>query len=250
MSAFFYASLSAAVECPLAPALANSALVKVVDGDTVIVDDGQRVRFSAINTPEIAFKNKPGQALGQEAKRLLSSLLSEGTVKLSQGTSKKDKYGRGLFHVFDHQGRSVEEQLIIKGLAFHVAIPPNLTMAECLADAEDQARRQKLGVWSDPFWRPLSADKPLRGGFGLVVGQVEKISKARTATYIDFDGQLTLRIDKADLQYFSKRWWQELPKYRWIAKGWIIDRKNIKPPYKRWMIKLGHPAMLLRSDPI
>lgn len=248
MSAFFYISNNTLASCPLAPANAESVIARVVDGDTLALDDGRRVRFSAINTPEVAYKKKPGQALGNEAKSAVTNMLNEGHVQLLHGKSQKDKYGRGLYHVFDKQGRSIEEQLLLEGLAFHVAIPPNLFMVDCLADAEQNARVAKRGVWASPFWQPVEATGDLRGGFSLVVGRVEKITKSRSATYVDFVGNLTLRIDDADYDYFSKLWWQSLTEHQWIAKGWVIDRKNIKPPYKRWMIRLGHPSMLINAD--
>lgn len=248
LSAFFYASNAVLAACPLAPVAAEVVQARVIDGDTLALEDGRRVRFSAINTPEVAYKNKPGQAFGNEAKNALQDMLAEGGAKILPGANQQDKYGRGLFHVFDEQGKSIEERLILQGLAFHVAIPPNITMVECLAAAEQVARAAKQGVWASPYWQPLQATADLRGGFALVEGRIEKVTKSRRATYIDFEGNLTLRVDDAEQQYFAASWWQMLPKHRWIAKGWIIDRKNIKPPFKRWMIRLGHPSMLIKVD--
>jgi endonuclease YncB( thermonuclease family) len=66
------------------PAGAREAVkvVRVVDGDTVLLEHGVRVRFLGVNTPEIAHDDQPEEPLGQEAKEFTRRFLKGKSITL------------------------------------------------------------------------------------------------------------------------------------------------------------------------
>lgn len=105
------------------PYIYNCNLVRIVDGDTLDADidlgfstvlSKQRIRLAGIDTPESRTRNLAEKALGLEAKKLLTHLCSDGFVLESLG---KGKYGRILGVLFDEHGFSINQKLVIAGLA-------------------------------------------------------------------------------------------------------------------------------------
>src|SRR3989344_4361064 len=73
----------------------ETALVtKVIDGDTFVIENGERVRLICINTPE---KDEQGY---QEAKDFLTNLVFNKTVILEKDVSNRDKYRRLLRYAY------------------------------------------------------------------------------------------------------------------------------------------------------
>lgn len=120
----------------------DGKVVGVADGDTLVVLDGTaqvRVRLHGIDCPE------RGQAFGSAARRLASSLAFGKTVTVrSRG---KDRYGRLLGEVVLPDGRSLNRELVAAGMAWHYA---RYSDDEELAKAERQARKARVGIWSEP----------------------------------------------------------------------------------------------------
>ena len=116
-------------------------VVGVADGDTLVVLAGTaqvRVRLHGIDCPE------RGQAFGAAAKRLASSLAFGKTVTV-KGRG-KDRYGRLLAEVVLPDGRVLNRELVAAGMAWHYA---RYSDDEVLAKAERQARKARLGIWSE-----------------------------------------------------------------------------------------------------
>ena len=65
---------------------------RVVDGDTILLTNGQRVRLLGINTPEIESRYHQQEQGGQQAKSWLEALLADGNVLLEFDQKKRDKY--------------------------------------------------------------------------------------------------------------------------------------------------------------
>lgn len=89
---------------------------RVIDGDTVVFQDGSKARLLSINTPEITKgKNEP---YGQDAQAFLAQLVEgkEIQIKSDPKAGETDKYGRLLVHAFVG-GKSIQYLLIAEGLA-------------------------------------------------------------------------------------------------------------------------------------
>lgn len=124
-------------------------VIDVIDGDTVIIDDAKhsRVRYLNIDTPEIPLQNSPGDPMALEAWDFNSDLVDGKKVRLEFDEQKYDPYGRILAHVYVGD-LLVNEELLKQGLATVLTIEPNYMYSDIMHDAEDEAKKQKRGIWS------------------------------------------------------------------------------------------------------
>ncbi|WP_175453094.1 thermonuclease family protein [Microbulbifer yueqingensis] len=226
-------------DCVLGPADELVALARVQDGDTLQLADGRRVRLIGVNTPELARDGQQAQPLAAEARQFTERFLADGDLELVYDRDRRDRYGRILAHVYNHRGDSLEAALLSAGLAFHIAVAPNLALAECLASREDEAREAGRGVWAPGTWPVMRAGdiRPGDGGFVLLRGRVEKVDRNRYL-WLELDGPVALRLDpEGDYGQMARRDWQgrEIE-----VKGWLVDRgaKYLSrfPQHKRWFI--------------
>lgn len=88
-----------------------------------------------------------------------------------------DRHGRVLAYVVMETGGELQERLLAEGLAWYVAIPPNLARLSRYRALEERAREQALGVWREPSYAPARAAALLSGntGFRRVAGKVERV---------------------------------------------------------------------------
>jgi micrococcal nuclease len=115
--------------------------IGVSDGDTIstmIAGRAVKIRLEGIDCPEI------GQDFGTRAKQFTSALVFGKDVKVKEYNL--DRYGRTVARVYV-QGRDVSLELVKAGLAWHYK---KYSSDPVLAEAEDQARRAKTGLWSMP----------------------------------------------------------------------------------------------------
>lgn len=118
-------------------------VTRVVDGDTVRLDDGEAVRLLGIDTPE---RNEP---LYTEASALLSRLVFERDVTLEFDQTRRDHYKRLLAHLWVRDSL-VNEVMVASGLARVYMWPPDTLHRARLVAAQKEARTRKIGLWSLP----------------------------------------------------------------------------------------------------
>lgn len=136
------------------PAPAGTAtVVRVVDGDTVVVDVGgteEPVRLIGIDTPESVAQDRPDECYGAEASDRLAELLPPGTVvQLVRDVEPRDTYDRLLAYV--HRSADdlfVNLSLVADGFAEAKEYPPNTAHRAELEQAEQAARAAGLGLWT------------------------------------------------------------------------------------------------------
>lgn len=124
------------------PIVPGDRVVGVKDGDTFeLLQGGQTVtvRLYGVDTPE---KN---QAYGQRAKQFASDLAFGKNVRLIEHN--KDRYGRTVGTIILPDGRSLNEELVREGYAWHYKA---YSKDKNLANLEADARRFKRGLWQDP----------------------------------------------------------------------------------------------------
>ncbi|MCL4397954.1 thermonuclease family protein [Patescibacteria group bacterium] len=130
----------------------NPTVAKVIDGDTIALTDGRRVRYIGINTPEMADMNKQPQCFAPEAKAENEKLLAGKTIRLEKDTTNRDKYGRLLRYVYatDSSGREifVNDYLVRQGYARPLPLAPDLHFASQFNAAAEEAKFQDRGLWS------------------------------------------------------------------------------------------------------
>ena len=137
------------ISLPSPTATPTSSLVKVtrvIDGDTIEIEGGERVRYIGIDTPETVDPRKPVQCFGIEASKKNKELVEGKNVRLEKDITDKDKYGRLLRYVYI-DNLFINLELVKQGFAFSYTYPPDIKyQAEILA-AEAEAREANRGLW-------------------------------------------------------------------------------------------------------
>ena len=122
----------------------------MIDGDTIEVRSRSRrreeVRYIGVDTPETVKPGTPVQCFGPRASSFNHRLLEGRRVRLVLGTERRDAYDRLLAYV--HLGRLfVNAELVRRGLARTLTIPPNDLHAALFASLERNAGRHGTGLW-------------------------------------------------------------------------------------------------------
>ncbi len=113
----------------------------VVDGDTIELIDGRRVRYTGINTPETK------QPYAANATSLNEALVTGQEVWLETDMQESDVYGRLLAYVW--VGNTfINLELVRQGYANAYTVPPNVRHTDAFALAEQEAREAELGMWA------------------------------------------------------------------------------------------------------
>ena len=121
-------------------------VVRVLDGDTMVLDNGETVRLIGVDAPEIHHLEIPVQRFGQEAMEFLKRLAEgfECSLEYEPGNI-RDRYGRLLAYVFVEE-RLVNAEIIRRGYAYAYTRFPFRRQAEFVA-LEREARRCQYGLW-------------------------------------------------------------------------------------------------------
>ncbi|HWP01020.1 MAG TPA: thermonuclease family protein [Methylococcus sp.] len=194
---------------PVAPGIsAYRRVQRVIDGDTVWLADGERVRLLSINTPEIDGPYQTGEPGGAAAKRWLESRLSGSRVRLERDVEERDRYGRLLAHLFGEDGTHINRALVAAGLAVVDIHPPNLKYTDVLLAAQREAETHRRGIWNLPAYAPVAIAsagarcKNLRGGWVRVIGRPKSLDTKGRNLRLLFDNDLRVHISRDDLYLF------------------------------------------------
>jgi|tagenome__1003787_1003787.scaffolds.fasta_scaffold20401223_2 micrococcal nuclease len=122
---------------------------RVVDGDTIVVTGGERVRFIGMDTPETKDPRKPVQCYGREASARTEQLLPPGTaVVLVYDVDRTDRYGRTLAYVYRARDNLfVNASLVRDGYAMALTVPPDVAKADEFVRLAREAREADRGLW-------------------------------------------------------------------------------------------------------
>ncbi len=121
-------------------------VTKVIDGDTIVLENGEHVRYIGMDTPE---KGRPYYG---EAKRENERLIKGKKVRLEYDVEKTDRYGRTLAYVYAGD-IFVNAELIKNGYAMIYTFPPNVKYAKTFLALQKEARTQKRGLWGGHIFR-------------------------------------------------------------------------------------------------
>lgn len=122
---------------------------RVVDGDTIELETGEKVRYIGINAPESVKPNSPVECFGKEASMRNQELVEGKIVRLEKDISEQDKYGRLLRFTYLEDGTFVNEWLVREGYARVSTFPPDVAEADRFRLAEREARDSKRGLWAE-----------------------------------------------------------------------------------------------------
>jgi micrococcal nuclease len=189
------AAAAAAAPCALETG-STHAVVRVLDSETLLLDDGQEVRLigALAPKPDVLSADARDWPPVRAALGALEALVAGRTVTLRHEGRQRDRYGRILAQVFLSDGGAdiwLQDWLVREGHARAYTLPGNTACLGALVAAEDAARAAQRGVWSRETYRVRSADDvaallKLAGRFAIVEGRVAGVTRAQRTTYVNF----------------------------------------------------------------
>jgi endonuclease YncB( thermonuclease family) len=222
-------------ECKLTTVAAGT-VASVIDGRTLVLEDGREVRLAAI---EVA---PPTEPAGAAAKSALETLTAGHAIELRaagpEPTPETDRYGRLFAHVYvtrNNSERWVEAELVARGHARVSARVGERACAVALLARERAARAANLGLWADPYYVVRPADDAAavaaeRGRFAIVEGKVLSVRESGATIYVNFGRRwtqdFTVTIAKRNESAFTSAGLEpkRLQGRRVRVRGWIEQR--------------------------
>jgi micrococcal nuclease len=148
----------------------QGTVVRVLDGDTIHVEVNgrtEKVRYIGVNTPETNHPVRGEEPGGREATEANRQLVAGKQVRLELDVQERDRYGRVLAYVYVGD-QMVNAELVRRGYAQVMTIPPNVRHQELFVKLQREAREQKRGLWADQTETAAppaaQADRPSPGG--------------------------------------------------------------------------------------
>lgn len=127
----------------------HAVVTQVLDGDTVVINNGTKVRYIGIDAPELQKGEKAGECFASESTTRNAKLVLGKQVRLKPDVSDTDQYGRLLRYVYvGDEDTSVNEVLVREGLAVARSYPPDIAEQSSLRTAEHDAQHNKRGLWA------------------------------------------------------------------------------------------------------
>lgn len=133
---------------------------RAVDGDTLVLENNERVRLIGIDTPEMHESNKltrdaarAGQdvevikQLGKQSYEFTKKLVEGKRVNLEFDVERRDKYKRILAYVYLKDGTFVNAKIVEEGYASLMTYPPNVKYADLFLKLYQEARQNQRGLW-------------------------------------------------------------------------------------------------------
>lgn len=135
---------------------------RAVDGDTLKLAGGERVRLIGVDTPEVHYSSKLErdakrsgkdiatiQALGRKSSAFTKKLCEGKRVRLEYDVQRQDRYGRTLAYVYLEDGTFVNARIIEDGYGSVMTIPPNVRHTDLFLRLERDARAGRKGLWAE-----------------------------------------------------------------------------------------------------
>ncbi len=133
---------------------------RVIDGDTLKLSNGEKVRLIGIDTPESSSNPKlyrdakrTGQdvetikGFGKRATEFTRQLVEGKQVRLEFDVQQRDKYGRLLAYVYLEDGTFINAEIIKEGYAQVMTVPPNVKYQDLFLKLQGEAMKNKRGLW-------------------------------------------------------------------------------------------------------
>lgn len=135
------------VAAPNFSQLEKVLVLRVVDGDTIVIEGNKKLRYIGMNAPESVDPRRPVQCYGEEASKRNKELVEGKTITLEKDVSETDKYGRLLRYVYLN-GVMINKQLVEEGYALASSYPPDIKHQPELRLAQKNALSNHRGLWS------------------------------------------------------------------------------------------------------
>ena len=119
---------------------------RVIDGDTLLLINRERVRLIGVDTPETKHPQKPVQYFGREAYLFTKQMIDGKQARFEFERPKRDRYGRLLAYVYLLDGTFLNAEIIKQGYGFAYTKFPFKYMEE-FRRYEREAREKRKGLW-------------------------------------------------------------------------------------------------------
>lgn len=225
----------------------RATVVEVIDGDTVLLDDGWQVRLVGIQAPKLPLgrKNFEKWPLADESGSVLAAMVLDRPVNLAYGGQRIDRHGRRLAHLFLADGTWVQGELLLRGMARVYSFPDNRAIVAEMLLAEATARRVGAGIWGNEWYAVRAPDSLQRdiGSFQLIEGRVVEAADVRGTIYLNFGADwrsdFTVRISRRARKSFDAAGFDPLALAGRLVRvrGWLDD-------YNGPMIEATHPEQI------
>lgn len=126
--------------------LQSVIVTRVIDGDTIEIEGGIKVRYIGIDTPETVDPRTSVQCFGKEASSKNRELVDGKTVQLEKDVSETDKYGRLLRYIYIGD-TFVNDYLVRNGYAYASSYPPDVKYQDLFSQAQNDAHQNNRGLW-------------------------------------------------------------------------------------------------------
>jgi len=123
-------------------------VVRVVDGDTIVLDRDERVRLIGVDTPETVHPSRPVEFFGKEASSFTKKMANGKTVWLEYDQTRQDRYGRTLAYVHLANGVVLNEEIIRQGYG-HAYLRFPFKYRDRYKHLEAEARSARRGLWAN-----------------------------------------------------------------------------------------------------
>ncbi|WEJ33732.1 MULTISPECIES: thermonuclease family protein [unclassified Devosia] len=247
------AASQAAMACDVLDMRPGGTVVEVTDGDTVVLDSGQRVRLIGTQAPKLPLGREDFEIwpLAPEAQKVLADLALNKPVRLGFGGEEIDRHERVLAHMFVDDGSEeiwAQLHMVEKGMARVYSFPDNRKCLDMLMAAEARARAARLGIWADPYYSVRAAEKAgdlltRAGHYELVEGRVLLADRQGSRVYLNFGRfwkeDCTAVIEAPALRLFTADKLDPLALEGALVRirGWVDDRDGPR-------IEVTHPEQI------
>lgn len=230
----------------------KARVTEVIDGDTVVLDNGRQVRLVGIQAPKLPL-GRPGfekWPLADAAKSALEDMVLGETVTLGYGGLRTDRYNRLLAHLFLPDGAWVQGRLLEDGMARVYSFPDNRALVPNMLSREIRARGEQTGIWSVPYYAVLDTTAAAHhiARFALVEGRVLETARVRGQTFLNFGDDwrtdFTISIAARDWKRFEAEGIspEDYRGRKVRVRGWLRSRKGR-------MINATHPEQIEVPNP-
>jgi micrococcal nuclease len=121
---------------------------KVIDGDTVVLENGETVRYIGIDAPEMGKQKGGPEFFAREATRFNKKMVLLKKVRLEFDQERKDAYGRLLAYVYV-KNIFVNGEMVREGFARVMVRPPNTRHKDILLQYQQEAMARDAGLWQE-----------------------------------------------------------------------------------------------------
>jgi micrococcal nuclease len=145
--------------CALAVPSYAAHVARVIDGDTIALNDGTTIRYIGVDSPETKSQQQASDLVAKQATAYNELLVLGKDILLEYDVERTDRYGRTLAYVYA-EGVFVNAEMVRAGFAKVLTIPPDVLHAEMFDKCQEEARAAGVGLWATGDAQPLVSATP------------------------------------------------------------------------------------------